>query len=106
MKTSQNRRRTMRNPPAPYSQVAPLCLRAAPLCLKAAPACLRAAPACCSGVPQGSRQVSWALPGLWERRGRWAGETAPGSLIRLSAGLEPVADLLADLGQALGRATA
>jgi cystathionine beta-lyase/cystathionine gamma-synthase len=42
----------------------------------------------------------------WERRGRWAGETAPGSLIRLSAGLEPVADLLADLGQALGRATA
>jgi cystathionine beta-lyase/cystathionine gamma-synthase len=39
----------------------------------------------------------------WERRGRWAGETAPGSLIRLSAGIEPVADLLADLGQALGR---
>jgi cystathionine beta-lyase/cystathionine gamma-synthase len=42
----------------------------------------------------------------WERRGRWAGETAPGSLIRLSAGIEPVADLLADLGQALGRTAA
>ncbi|MFZ0046608.1 MAG: PLP-dependent transferase [Streptosporangiaceae bacterium] len=39
----------------------------------------------------------------WERRGRWAGETAPGSLIRLSAGIEPVADLVADLGRALGR---
>ncbi len=42
----------------------------------------------------------------WERRGRWAGETAPGSLIRLSAGIEPVADLVADLGQALGRTAA
>ena len=42
----------------------------------------------------------------WERRGRWAGETAPGSLIRLSAGIEPVADLVADLGRALGRTAA
>jgi len=37
----------------------------------------------------------------WERRARWAGETAPASLIRLSAGIEPVGDLLADIGQAL-----
>lgn len=40
----------------------------------------------------------------WERRGRWPGETAPDSLIRLSAGIEPPADLLADLDHAL-RAT-
>jgi cystathionine gamma-synthase len=40
----------------------------------------------------------------WERRGRWAGETAPPSLIRLSAGIEPVQDLIADLGQALDKA--
>lgn len=38
----------------------------------------------------------------WERRSRWAGETAPPSLIRLSAGIEPIADLLADLDRALG----
>lgn len=37
----------------------------------------------------------------WERRARWPGETAPPTLIRLSAGIEPVADLLADLEQAL-----
>ncbi len=37
----------------------------------------------------------------WERRGRWRGESAPDSLIRLSAGLEPPADLLADLDHAL-----
>ena len=37
----------------------------------------------------------------WERRARWAGETAPGSLIRLSAGVEPEADLIADVGAAL-----
>jgi cystathionine gamma-synthase len=37
----------------------------------------------------------------WERRGRWASETAPESLIRLSAGIEPVADLLTDLDQSL-----
>ena len=42
----------------------------------------------------------------WERRGRWPGETAPGSLIRLSAGIEPAADLIADLGQALDQAPA
>jgi len=36
-----------------------------------------------------------------ERRGRWAGETAPPSLIRLSVGIEPAADLIADLNQAL-----
>ncbi len=40
----------------------------------------------------------------WERRARWASETAPESLIRLSAGLEAPADLLADLEQALGAA--
>ncbi len=39
----------------------------------------------------------------WERRGRWPGETAPDSLIRLSVGIEPVADLVADLDQALAR---
>jgi cystathionine gamma-synthase len=38
----------------------------------------------------------------WERRGRWEGETAPQTLIRLSAGIEPVEDLIADLGRALG----
>jgi cystathionine beta-lyase/cystathionine gamma-synthase len=37
----------------------------------------------------------------WERRARWAGETAPPSLVRLSAGIEPAGDLLADIGQAL-----
>jgi cystathionine gamma-synthase len=38
----------------------------------------------------------------WERRGRWAGETAPETLIRLSAGIEPAADLIADISAALG----
>jgi cystathionine gamma-synthase len=37
----------------------------------------------------------------WERRARWAGETAPPSLIRLSAGIEPATDLIADIEQAL-----
>jgi len=37
----------------------------------------------------------------WERRARWAGETAPPSLIRLSVGIEPAADLIADIDQAL-----
>jgi cystathionine gamma-synthase len=37
----------------------------------------------------------------WERRGRWAGETAPETLIRLSAGIEPAADLIADISAAL-----
>jgi cystathionine beta-lyase/cystathionine gamma-synthase len=37
----------------------------------------------------------------WERRSRWAGETAPPSLIRLSAGIEPAEDLLADIEEAL-----
>jgi cystathionine gamma-lyase len=37
----------------------------------------------------------------WERRARWPGESAPGNLIRLSAGLEPAADLIADIEQAL-----
>jgi cystathionine beta-lyase/cystathionine gamma-synthase len=39
----------------------------------------------------------------WERRGRWPGETAPESLIRVSAGIEPSADLIADIEQALTR---
>jgi cystathionine beta-lyase/cystathionine gamma-synthase len=37
----------------------------------------------------------------WERRARWAGETAPPALIRLSAGIEPAADLIADISSAL-----
>jgi cystathionine beta-lyase/cystathionine gamma-synthase len=37
----------------------------------------------------------------WERRGRWAGETAPPTLIRLSVGIEPAADLIADIDHAL-----
>ena len=38
----------------------------------------------------------------WERRARWPGEQAPESLIRLSAGLEPADDLIADIEQSLG----
>ena len=37
----------------------------------------------------------------WERRARWPGETAPDGLIRLSVGVEPAADLITDIGQAL-----
>ena len=37
----------------------------------------------------------------WERRGRWAGESAPATLIRLSVGIEPPADLIADVDYAL-----
>jgi cystathionine beta-lyase/cystathionine gamma-synthase len=37
----------------------------------------------------------------WERRARWPAETAPPGLIRLSVGVEPVADLIADIDQAL-----
>ena len=37
----------------------------------------------------------------WERRARWAGETAPEALIRLSVGVEPSADLITDIDQAL-----
>jgi len=37
----------------------------------------------------------------WERRARWAGETAPPSLIRLSVGIEPASDLISDIDQAL-----
>ena len=37
----------------------------------------------------------------WERRARWPGETAPGGLIRLSVGVEPAADLIADIDHAL-----
>jgi cystathionine gamma-synthase len=37
----------------------------------------------------------------WERRGRWPAETAPPTLIRLSVGIEPVDDLIADLTEAL-----
>jgi cystathionine beta-lyase/cystathionine gamma-synthase len=37
----------------------------------------------------------------WERRARWSGETAPETLIRLSAGIEPAGDLLADIAAAL-----
>jgi len=38
----------------------------------------------------------------WERRARWPGETAPAGLIRLSVGVEPAADLINDIDQALG----
>ncbi len=37
----------------------------------------------------------------WERRGRWPGETAPPALIRMSCGIEPAGDLIADLASAL-----
>jgi cystathionine beta-lyase/cystathionine gamma-synthase len=37
----------------------------------------------------------------WERRARWASETAPESLIRLSAGIEAAEDLVADLDESL-----
>lgn len=37
----------------------------------------------------------------WERRDRWPGESAPPTLIRLSVGIEPAADLIADIDQAL-----
>ena len=37
----------------------------------------------------------------WERRARWPAETAPPGLIRLSVGVEPLADLIADIDQAL-----
>jgi cystathionine gamma-synthase len=37
----------------------------------------------------------------WERRARWAGETAPDGLIRLSVGVEPAADLITDIDDAL-----
>jgi cystathionine beta-lyase/cystathionine gamma-synthase len=37
----------------------------------------------------------------WERRARWPGERAPDGLIRLSAGVEPAADLISDIDTAL-----
>ena len=37
----------------------------------------------------------------WERRGRWAGEHAPAGLIRLSIGIEPATDLIADIDRSL-----
>ncbi len=37
----------------------------------------------------------------WERRARWPGESAPGGLIRLSVGVEPAADLITDIDEAL-----
>lgn len=40
----------------------------------------------------------------WERRARWASETAPPGLIRLSVGLEPAEDLLGDIDAALAAA--
>ncbi len=42
----------------------------------------------------------------WERRARWPGETAPEALIRLSVGVEPVADLIADIARSLEARTA
>ena len=37
----------------------------------------------------------------WERRARWPAEAAPAGLIRLSVGVEPVADLITDIDEAL-----
>ena len=37
----------------------------------------------------------------WERRARWPAENAPAGLIRLSVGVEPATDLIADIDQAL-----
>jgi cystathionine gamma-lyase len=37
----------------------------------------------------------------WERRARWSGETAPPSLIRLSAGIESMSAIVADIDEAL-----
>ena len=37
----------------------------------------------------------------WERRARWPAETAPAGLIRLSVGVEPAADLITDIDNAL-----
>jgi cystathionine gamma-synthase len=37
----------------------------------------------------------------WERRARWAGESAPEALIRLSAGLEPASELIDDIARSL-----
>jgi cystathionine beta-lyase/cystathionine gamma-synthase len=37
----------------------------------------------------------------WERRARWPAETAPAGLIRLSVGVEPAADLVTDIDEAL-----
>jgi cystathionine gamma-synthase len=41
------------------------------------------------------------LESSWERRARWAAETAPPGLIRLSVGLEAVEDLIGDIDAAL-----
>jgi len=58
------------------------------------------------GVVAGARLIVPAtsfggVESSWERRARWAAETAPPALIRLSCGIEPVEDLLADLSAAL-----
>ncbi len=45
-----------------------------------------------------------SVESLIERRARWAGETAPGELLRLSVGLEDPGDLWRDLDQALSGA--
>ena len=45
-----------------------------------------------------------SVESLIERRSRWTGEVAPDNLVRLSTGIEDVADLWADLEQALDAA--
>jgi cystathionine beta-lyase/cystathionine gamma-synthase len=62
--------------------------------------------AAAEGVVRSARRIRCAtsfggVESSWERRARWSSESAPESLIRLSVGLEPAADLLADLEQAL-----
>ncbi|MGO8961235.1 MAG: trans-sulfuration enzyme family protein [Streptosporangiaceae bacterium] len=69
---------------------------------------LDATPAGADAVVTAARLITPAtsfggVESSWERRGRWQGETAAESLIRLSVGIEPVADLIADLDQALAR---
>ena len=48
-----------------------------------------------SGTPRGG------VESTWERRARWPAENAPAGLIRLSVGVEPATDLIADIDQAL-----
>ena len=50
---------------------------------------------------QAASMAFGGVESTWERRARWPGETAPDGLIRLSVGVEPAADLIADIDQAL-----
>lgn len=72
------------------------------LSFEVAPGTAKAADA----VVAGSRLILPAtsfggVESTWERRARWPGETAPAGLIRMSVGVEPAADLISDIDQAL-----